>query len=104
MRILARKIAPRVGQVGEDPRACVRLVDDPRAEVGEDVRSVSASWNASFIALSVQLCVPCDGRGAVRRAGPSAAAETCFIFTSTYIHYIRLDVMTLFGVDLLFDY
>jgi len=56
-RILARKIARRVGQVGEDPRACSargeqsyscgklgsrrtrrHLRDDARAEVGEDVR------------------------------------------------------------------
>jgi len=47
MDILARKIA-RVGQVGEDPRACpaergIRRTrrhprDDPRAEVVEDVR------------------------------------------------------------------
>jgi len=31
----------------------------------------------SFIALGVQFCIQRDGRDVARRAGPSAAAETC---------------------------
>ena len=59
-RILAKKSA-RVGQVGgqvgEDRRACPARGklnglprEDPRAEVGEDVRVGVGQWNSSFTA------------------------------------------------------
>jgi len=62
--IFARKIAPRVRQVGEDPRACSAREqgsrrtrrhprDDPRAEVGEDGVGVDVRVGAVECQLNV---------------------------------------------------